>query len=160
MKRTLSAILSLVLLGMATPAFADPYAKTFADPSGGKDVTLAALLGRAKKTMPDVSAVKVPLYPEAKAISIEDPMGDTLPAVKLLSADAPEKVTAFFKTKLDGWNSSSRFGMTGFSADEVSLMGPAKPTVVIMAFDPASFDPKFFKEMKTQILVYYSAKTK
>lgn len=162
-----------VLVGclvLAVPAIllAESYAPLALPKEGSKaDVGQIEI---TKNNVPEKEAVEAPPYPNARIIGAgpasEMKVGGVtrriLPMVTLVSKDEVEKVVAFYKKKLEGWNYAHEYGMFHVfwkgTKEQKNMTAPEVPTVVITDTDGSAANEQHLQGLKTRIVVYYGKK--
>jgi hypothetical protein len=119
--------------------------------------------------VPSRAAVEQPAYPGALVIQslpasemgVNGVMMETLPTIRLLSTDEPDKVLAFYQEKLPDWKLTKAWGMLPvlyigegdwepFTASEASY-----PSVAIGELMEGQF--KLMPDAKTEITIRYKS---
>ena len=116
MKKRLLMIAIVVMVFCPLAVFAgDAYAPKV-DVKKNGDPMSAMLINAAK--VPDKSAVEIPPYPgariyqttDASEMTANDKRYNTLPYIKLLSTDPPDKIVAWYKEQLKDYTYEDVFG--------------------------------------------------
>ena len=161
-------LLGCLVLAVPTILLAESYAPLALPKKGSKaDVGQIEV---TKENVPEKEAVEAPPYPNARIIAAgpasEMKLGSItrrmLASVTLVSKDEVEKVVAFYKKKLQGWNYAQEYGMFHVfwkgTKDQKDMSGPEVPTVVITSTDGSAPNEQHLQGLKTRIVVYYGKK--
>ncbi len=159
------AVLSLPNAGLAQEAYA-PLIEIPANAASDPELQLEILMIKQSQ-VPARAAVEQPPYPgalvlqvvPASQMEVNGVAMETLPTIRLLSTDAPDKVLAFYQEKLPDWKLTKAWGMLPvlyvgegdwepFTASEASY-----PSVAIGELMDGQF--KLMPNAKTEITIRY-----
>ncbi len=121
MKKNIFLIAIITVVLWLPVAFAGgPYAPKVDVPKnvGPNDPQMMSVMTINAAKVPDKSAVEIPPYPgarvfqtnDASEMMVNDKTYKTLPYIKLLSTDPPDKIVAWYKKQLKGYTYEDVFG--------------------------------------------------
>ena len=153
---------ALVLAASAT-AWSDdeaPYGEWAPQPAG-----TAAGMTYGAGDIPTVGDVGIAAYPDALVASLGAPglMGDSLPFVNLVSANAMEDVLAFYREEVgtrDGWSWSGLAEVFYEGSNQMSAIAMMARSVNVTELDPAAIDivgirSDIKQDLRTRIQIVY-----
>lgn len=156
------------LVAMPVLLFAEPVAPMLKLNEGGLEIMKAQGKSPAdmKKAVPSKASVGLPVYPGAFfASSTEGGKSGSvrmLPAVNLVSTDAPKVIKTWYAKHLaQDWTYDRRFDLFHKGKGKVG-MGDlmSMPTITVLAEDEPGFDLMFFdtRGIKSRIIIRYTPK--
>jgi len=150
----------LVAVGGRHPARADrAFAPVPSLPAHYDDPLYAKIVAKMRTEMPSAKRVPAPRCEGCVAMQLWEGEDGTWPCVHLLSPSTPEKVAAFYRKALSGWQETKQYDFEWVfwkgKALEMDSLHPRVPHVVIHAVSKRGLDRKLFPRMKTQVTVFF-----